>query len=140
MIERMCDIRVGYRDTDQMGVVHHAVYLEYFEQGRTELLRQIGMAYSTLEHSGVALPVLEYSARMIRPAKYDDILSIRSQLIIPTGPRVRIEYQITRGGEVLVDGHTVHAFTRTTTLRPIRPPEEFLKIVHRLDVVDTTLP
>lgn len=133
MIEHHTDIRVGYRDTDQMGVVHHAVYLEFFEQGRTELLRQIGMAYAELERSGVMLPVLEYSARMIRSGRYDDIVRVVSRLRIPDGPRLRIDYEIRRQGELLVTGHTVHAFTNVDRMKPIRPPRAFMSLIESLD-------
>ncbi len=132
MIERHTEIRVGYRDTDQMGVVHHAVYLEFFEQGRTELLRQIGMAYADLERSGVMLPVLEYGARMIRPGRYDDVVRVVSRLHVPEGPRLRIEYEILRNDELLVTGHTVHAFTLASGMKPIRPPREFMRLIESL--------
>lgn len=133
MIERCTDLRVGYRDTDQMGVVHHAVYLEYFERGRTELLRQIGLAYAELERSGVMLPVLEYSARLIRPGRYDDVVRVVSRMSPPMGPRLRIDYEILRVDVLLVTGHTVHAFTQVGAMRPIRPPRAFLSRLEMLD-------
>ncbi len=129
MITRHTEIRVGYRDTDQMGVVHHAVYLEFFEQGRTELLRQIGIAYATLERSGVMLPVLEYDARLVRPALYDQIVRVESTLHPPDGVRLRIAYTITRNDQLLVTGHTIHAFAQVGSMKPIRPPREFLELL-----------
>ncbi len=129
MILHTTRIRVRYRDTDQMGIVYHGVYLEYFETGRTEFLRDAGMAYSSIEETGVMLPVLEAALQMKRSARYDDLLTVRS--IIRTMPtaRLRIEYELYREEELLVTGHTIHAFVSSDTMKPVRPPKEFLRVL-----------
>ncbi len=129
MIQHDTEIRVGYRDTDKMGVVHHSVYPVYFEKSRTELLRSLGLVYAAMEESGVMLPLLEYSVRMMRPARYDDILLVTAQLTPPHGVRLQLDYQIRRDGELLVTGTTLHAFTTVDTMRPVRPPKSFLELV-----------
>ena len=89
MIRYTTQIRVRYRDTDQMGVVYHGVYLEFFETGRTEFLRDAGMAYSSIEDTGIMLPVLEATLTMKRPARYDDLLTVHA--IIREMPTARLK-------------------------------------------------
>lgn len=129
MIQRVSTVRVRYRDTDQMGVVYHSVYLEFFETGRTELLRELGMAYSSIEREGRLLPVLEYSARLIRPARYDDLLSVVTRIDALDGIRLRIDYEILRDEELLVLGNTLHVFTTADGMRPVRPPKAFVELL-----------
>lgn len=129
MIRRETRVRVRYRDTDQMGVVYHGVYLEYFETGRTELLRELGMAYSSIEQGGVMLPVLEAYSKIHRPARYDDLLTIITQLETPTAARMKIDYEVLNGDQILVSGYTVHVFTTADGMRPVRPPREFLRVL-----------
>lgn len=122
------EIRVRYRDTDQMGVVYHAVYLEFFETARTEYLRRIGIPYSGIEEQGLMLPVLDLSLRIERPARYDDLLSVTATIRPMTGARLSIDYRIVRAGEeaTLVTGETTHAFVSVGDLSPRRPPRFFL--------------
>lgn len=131
MISHETRIRVRYRDTDQMSVVYHGVYLEYFETGRTELLRDYGMAYASIEERGLMLPVLEATLRMKRPARYDDLLTVRAIIRdLPTA-RLRIDYEILCRGELLVSGHTLHAFVTADSMRPVRPPADFVALLAR---------
>lgn len=129
MIRRQTTVRVRYRDTDQMGVVYHGVYLEFFETGRTELLREIGMAYSSIERSGFMLPVLEATMKLRRPARYDDLLTVISTISDPITARLKIDYEIRNGDQILITGHTVHAFTTVDGMRPVRPPRDFLALI-----------
>ena len=131
MIRHETTVRVRYPDTDQMGVVYHAVYLEYFETGRTELLRDFGLPYSALEESGVMLPVLEAHLVMLRPARYDQALTVVSIMNEMPTARLRIDYRILRGDELLATGHTLHAFTTVDTMRPVRPPREFMALLEK---------
>lgn len=129
MIRHETRVRVRYPDTDQMGVVYHARYLEYFETGRTELLRDLGLPYASIEARGVLLPVLEAHVVMRRPARYDDLLTVVSMLReLPTA-RMSIDYEIMRDGELLVTGSTVHAFTTADGMRPVRPPRELMEVM-----------
>ena len=99
--------RVPYADTDQMGVVYYANYLEYFERSRTELLRSAGLPYSELERLGLFLPVSEAHCRYLAPARYDDLLTLRSWVAEVKGVRLRIESEVRRGDELLVSGYVV---------------------------------
>jgi acyl-CoA thioester hydrolase len=129
MIRHETQVRVRYRDTDKMGVVYHAVYLEFFETGRTEMMRDYGLSYASIEANGVMFPLLEAYVKMMRPARYDDLLTITSSLSIPEGARMRIDYQIHCNGTLLVSGFTAHAFTTVDTMRPVRPPKAFLEML-----------
>ncbi len=99
--------RVPYADTDQMGVVYYANYLEYFERSRTELLRAAGLPYSELERLGLFLPVAEAHCKYLAPARYDDLLTLRSWVTEVKGVRLRIESEVRRGDELLVSGYVV---------------------------------
>lgn len=131
MICHSTNVRVRYRDTDQMGVVYHGVYLEFFETGRTELLRTCGMAYSSIERGGLLLPVLEATLQIQRPARYDELITVTATMKEPTGIRLLIEYQIHRGDLLLVTGSTIHVFTTTDGMKPVRPPAGFLEVLRQ---------
>jgi acyl-CoA thioester hydrolase len=129
MIRHTTSVRVRYPDTDQMGIVYHGRYLEYFETGRTEMLRDLGLAYSAIEQRGILLPVLEAHLILRRPARYDEILTVVSIMHeLPTA-RMQIDYEIRRDDELLVTGSTRHAFTTADGLRPVRPPKDVLEIL-----------
>ena len=130
MIFSDTEIRVRYADTDQMKFAYYGKFFEYFEQGRSDLLRQIGMPYPELEQMGYYLPVIEAHARYRKSARYDDLLIVRTVLRDPPQVRVRIEYEVRlRDGEVLAEGYTVHSFLNAESGRPTRAPEEFLRSV-----------
>ena len=129
MIRHQTTVRVRYRDTDQMSVVYHSVYLEFFETGRTEMLRDFGMPYSSIEETGVLLPVLEYSARLILPARYDELLTVVTTIRQRPGARLFIDYEIFNDQTLLVTGQTVHAFATAGTMKATRPPRAFLELM-----------
>ncbi len=131
MISSTTRIRVRYADTDQMKFVYYSKYLEYFEQGRADLLRQVGLPYSEVEKMGYFLPVTEAFVKYRRAARYDELLEVKTILKeIPTA-RIRIEYQIVRteDSEIIVDGHTVHSFMSAETGKPIRAPQLFVDAI-----------
>ena len=105
--------RVTYAETDRMGFVYYANYLVYFEIGRTEYIRSSGMAYKDLEDMGYMLPVLSASCKYHKPARYDDILTIRTTITEFKGIRLGFSYEILRDGIKLVEGTTNHAFVDT---------------------------
>lgn len=121
MIESRTPVTVRYAETDMMGVVYHGSYLPWFEVGRTTLLKEMGLAYRQLEAEGFRLPVLEISAKYFRPAVYDDTVTIVTRLHEKPLLRIRLDYEVRRGDELLATGHTVHAFVDRTG-RPVRPP------------------
>jgi acyl-CoA thioester hydrolase len=80
MYESTTQIRVRYAETDQMNVVYYGNYAQYFEVGRVESIRQLGYTYKDMEHSGVIMPVVEMHVRYLRPATYDDLLTVKTTL------------------------------------------------------------
>jgi len=102
--------RVIYGDTDQMGVVYYANYLRLFEYSRNEYLRARDMTYREVEARGLMLPVTEANCRYLRPARYDDLITIEVRVLQARGARVRFAYEIKgEAGELLAEGFTVHA-------------------------------
>ena len=121
MIRSQVQVTVRYAETDMMGVVYHATYFPWFEIGRTNLLKELGVPYLQLEAEGYRLPVLEASAQFLRPAVYEDTVSVHTLLREKPLLRIRLEYEVRRAGELLATGSTVHAFIDRAG-RPIRPP------------------
>jgi acyl-CoA thioester hydrolase len=121
VIQSRVQVTVRYAETDMMGIVYHANYLPWFEVGRTTLLKEIGVPYRKLEEEGFRLPVLEVSAKYLRPAVYDDTIEILTTLRERPLLRIYLEYEVRRGDELLATGTTVHAFVDRDG-RPVRPP------------------
>jgi acyl-CoA thioester hydrolase len=121
MIRSVTEVTVRYSETDMMGIVYHANYLAWFEIGRTHLLKELGLPYRQLEADGYFLPVLEVAAKYLRPAVYDDTLTIVTVMRESPLLRIRLEYEVKRGGELIATGSTVHAFIDREG-RPVRPP------------------
>lgn len=121
MIQSRSQVTVRYAETDMMGVVYHGNYLPWFEIGRTTLLRELGLPYRQLEADGFRLPVLEVTAKYMRPAVYDDTLTIVTTMKDKPALRIRLDYEVMRGSELLATGHTVHAFIDREG-KPVRPP------------------
>lgn len=113
------EIRVRYQETDQMGVVYHANYLNWFEIGRTELIREMGMPYRTLEAKGLLLPVTEAELRFLQPARYDDSITILTQVAEFSTLRLRFANEIYRNDELLVSGGTRHVWVNRD-FKPVR--------------------
>lgn len=133
MIHHTTRIRVRYPDTDKMGVVYHAVYVEYLETGRTEMMRDLGMSNAALESGGVMLPVLGFGLTIKRPARYDEILTVHTFVRHPIGARFRLEYEVRRDDELLATGFTEHAFTTVDAMKPVRPPRAFVELIAAAD-------
>jgi acyl-CoA thioester hydrolase len=103
-------VRVRYAETDQMGIAHHAEYFAWFEVGRTELLREAGLTYRDLEKRGVHFPVIGAEARFLRPAYYDDVLEVRTQVSSLSGARVSFAHENSRNGAgPIATARTEHA-------------------------------
>ena len=122
-------VRVRYAETDQMGYVYYGNYATYFEVARVETLRDLGFSYKKLEDQGIMMPVLESKIKYLKPAKYDELLTIRVK--IPTFPQVRIlfEYEVyNESGEKINIGETTLAFINMKTGRPCRMPDEMVSL------------
>jgi acyl-CoA thioester hydrolase len=118
-----CDYRVCYGDTDQMGVVYYANYFTFFERGRTEMLRSVGFPYSRLEQLGVFLPVTEAKCRYFAPARYDDLVTLRSTVLELGRVRLRIGTQVRLNDRVLVSGEVTLASVNADR-KPVRVAKE----------------
>jgi acyl-CoA thioester hydrolase len=102
-------IRVRYAETDRMGLLHHANYLVYFEQARIELLRQQGVSYKDLEDQGFLLVLTKVEVQYRRPARYDDVLTIRTTVARTTMVRIDHRYEVFRESELVAEGATTLA-------------------------------
>jgi len=121
------EFRVRYAETDQMGTYYNSRPLEWFEMGRSELLRSLGCPYTEMEQRGVRMPVSEAYVKFLGPAGYDDRLRVTSTLSMPGRARFRFDVQIERAddGRPVCRGYTVHVATDPTG-KPIRPPQWLL--------------
>lgn len=129
MIKSETNIRVLYAHTDNMGIVNNGRYLEYFEAGRNKLLRELGYPYTELEKLNYGLPVIEAHANYISTAKYDDTVIIRASLQTMPGVRVKINYELFVNERLIVIGYTEHSFISLETMKPVRPPKDFIELV-----------
>ena len=117
-------VRVRYAETDQMGVVYHGNYAQYFEMGRVEWLRNLGLSYSVMEKQGVMLPVVSLTMNYKKPARYDDLLTVRTIFKKQEGVKIEFDYEIyNETGELLTIGNSVLVFVDMKTGRPVLPPD-----------------
>ncbi len=103
------EFRVRYKETDAMGVVHHANYLPWFEMGRTEQLRAAGGDYRAIEESGVYMVIVRATCRYLLPAKYDDHLRLVTRTVRVTAAKIEHEYELYRGEQLLARAETTLA-------------------------------
>lgn len=124
-------IRVWYKHTDQMGVVHHSNYICYYEEARSAFMRHIGSSYAEMEARGVVMPILHVESDYLRSAYYDDELTIR--LTVSDVPKARfiVHYEIFNSkGELLNRGMTTLGFLHKETMRPCRAPQWFVDLLY----------
>ncbi len=133
MIRHRQTLRVRYAETDQMGYVYYGNYAAFFEVGRTELVRALGCPYAPLERDhGVLMPVVELHVNYKRPARYDDPLTVITELRQRPELRVRFEHEIRHAdGSLCVSGHVELVFISASTFRPVRPPRPFVEALDR---------
>ncbi|MEX6625874.1 acyl-CoA thioesterase [Tenacibaculum salmonis] len=121
-------VRVRYAETDQMGVVYYGNYAQYFEIGRTELLRCSGVTYKFMEENGVMLPVISLSCDFKKSALYDDELTITTSVKKTPSVKIKFDYEITNQDQQLIcTGNTVLVFINMKTKKPMRCPEYILE-------------
>lgn len=147
----MCNIRVRYQETDQMGVVYHTNYLNWFEIGRTEFVRELGYPYAKLEQAGLLLPVTHAELEFRQPARYDDIIRIYIRVAELTPLRIQFDAELRRmdndedlgergllatgtepAGELLVRGYTKHVWVNKEW-RPVRVSKLIPDIYQKLE-------
>lgn len=130
MIVTETQIRVRYGETDRMGYAYHAHYALYFDVGRTEMLRSLGFSYKSWEDAGIILPVKSLSVMHHAPARYDDLLTVRTVLRELPTVKITFDYEIRDERDRLVcSGNTVLVFVNAATRRPVRPPDDFLQVL-----------
>jgi acyl-CoA thioester hydrolase len=117
-------VRVRYAETDQMGVVYHGNYAQYFEMGRVEWLRNLGVSYKWMEENGVMLPVVSLEINFKKPARYDDLLRVKTILKSQTTVKIEFDYEIYNVlNQLLTTGYSMLVFVDMKTGRPILPPK-----------------
>jgi len=120
-------VRVRYGETDQMGYVYYGNYAEYYEVARVEMLRSLGMDYAAMESSGIMMPVLELNCKYIKPALYDQEITIRTTIEQLPGVRIHFKYELfNESGELINIGATTLVFVDMAKKRPCSPPENFM--------------
>jgi acyl-CoA thioester hydrolase len=127
------ELRVRYGETDQMGYCYYGNYAMYFEVGRVETLRSLGMSYRELEESGVMLPVSHFEVNYKAPAKYDDLLLIKTTIRELKGPRLIFQYEILKENELIATASTTLVFVSKQSMRPISPPSKFLELIREFE-------
>lgn len=131
MLTHKTNIRVRYADTDKMQFVYNGKYLEFFEVGRTELLRALGLPYTKIEAAGYQLPVTETHIKYKKPAFYDDVLEIQATANSNLAAIIHIDYIIKRAGteDIIAEGYTEHIFIKTDTKKPTKWPQIYIDAV-----------
>lgn len=123
-------LRVRYGETDQMGYCYHGNFAQYFEVGRVEALRYLGISYKELEELGFMLPVSELSIQYKHPAMYDDLLTITSFVTEIRGARLVFDYTVlNESGKLIATASSVLVFVAKETKRPISPPTSFIRLL-----------
>lgn len=123
-------IRVRYAETDQMGYVYYGFYAMYYEVGRVESLRQLGLTYKELEELGIIMPVVENRSTFLAPARYDDMLRVVTTLRTKPSVRIKFEYDIFNpSNELIHKGETMLVFIDKDSNRPCRPPKVMLDVL-----------
>jgi len=127
--ETSCHVRVRYAETDAMGVVYYGNYLTWFEVGRTDLLRHYGSSYREIEGERVFLPVIEAQCRYHHPARYDDVVEIRTTASRPSRARLRFDYELSRAADqiAIASGSTLHVATNENG-KPCRLPKTLTEL------------
>lgn len=121
-------VRVRYAETDQMGVVYHGNYAQYFEMGRVEWLRDLGLSYSFMEKNGIMLPVVSLTINYKKPARYDDLLTVRTIFKKQASVKIEFDYEIySESAELLTTGNSVLVFVDMKSGRPVSPPDYVLE-------------
>lgn len=128
MKEHQFSVRVRYAETDQMGVVYHGNYAQYFEMGRVEWLRNLGVSYKWMEENGIMLPVVSLTMNYKKPARYDDLLTVKTLFKKQTSVKIEFDYEIyNEEGELLTTGYSMLVFVDMKNGKPTIPPSYIIE-------------
>ncbi|MBK6913119.1 MAG: acyl-CoA thioesterase [Ignavibacteriales bacterium] len=133
MLIHRTELRVRYADTDQMGRVYNGKFFEYFEVGRTEMMREHNLPYKTIEANGYQMPVAEAHINYKSPAYYDEVLIIETRVEALPTVKVKIDHTIfsKERNEIVAEGYITLVFINMNTKRPSRPPEFFMNAIRK---------
>ncbi len=135
MKDHQIQVRVRYSETDQMGVVYHGNYLPYFEIGRVEWLRNKGISYKSMEESGIGLPIVSLTLNYKKPARYDDLLNIKTTFKSQSSVKIEFECEITNEqNELLTTAYFLLVFVDLKTGRPTPPPQYINELLASLEI------
>ena len=124
MYSHKTNIRVRYGETDKMGFVYYGIYAQYYEVGRVELLRSLGISYKSLEDSGFELPVVSFKINYKRPAFYDDEIIIKTSISETPSSKITFDYECFNiDGALINNGQVVLVFVNSDTKKPCKPPQ-----------------
>jgi acyl-CoA thioester hydrolase len=127
-------IRVRYSETDQMRVVYHGNYAQYFEIGRVEWLRNKGISYKWMEENGIMLPVVSLTMNYKKPARYDELLTLKTILKNRTSVKIEFDYELyNESEELLTTGNSILVFVDMKTGKPISPPQYIIAIFKSME-------
>lgn len=123
-------LRVRYAETDQMGYAYYGNYATYYEVARVEALRQIGFQYKKMEDEGIMMPVTELKSKFLKPAKYDELITVRVSITALPSVRMFFSYEVIgEAGDKLNEGETTLVFINMLNNRPCKAPDYLLKIL-----------
>ncbi len=132
MLTSETKIRVRYGETDQMGYVYYGNYPLYYEVARGEMIRELGWTYKKMEAIGVMMPVHSLNVKYIRPAYYDDLLTIKTTVKEMPSKRMSFEYEVfNENGDLINIGSSILAFIDIKIMKPTNPPEELLNSIKK---------
>ena len=133
MKEYQFSVRVRYAETDQMGVVYHGNYAQYFEMGRVEWLRNMGLSYKWMEENGIMLPVVSLTINYKKPARYDDLLTVKTVFNRQSSVKIEFDYEIyNEQQELLTTGYSMLVFVDKKTGKPTMPPSYIMEKLSNL--------
>jgi len=134
MKEHQIEVRVRYSETDQMGVVYHGNYIPYFEIGRVEWLRNKGVSYKAMEENGIALPIVSMTLNYKKPARYDELLTVKTKFKSQTTVKIEFDCEIwNEQNDLLTTAHFILVFVDVKIGKPIAPPEYIKKLLNDLE-------
>ncbi len=125
-------VRVTYRDTDKMGYSYYGNYPTYYEIGRTEFIRELGITYKKLEDDGFLLPIIKMDIKYLAPAKYDDLLTVKTIYAELHSVKLEFNYEIYNQNQKLLNkGYTLLAFVNANTRKPTKAPDYYINTINR---------
>ena len=135
MKEHQIEVRVRYSETDQMGVVYHGNYIPYFEIGRVEWLRNKGVSYKVMEENGIALPIVSMNINYKKPARYDELLTVKTTFKSQTSVKIEFDCEIlNQEKELLTTAHFILVFVDLKTGRPMVPPAYINALLEAMEI------